>query len=121
MIKRLCSLIALRHNLFTLSKNYLDCNLDCDLDSDIEDVPVYTGHSLFNTTKHITFLFIVQSLLHSNPPDIWIKIIEMECLHMTKFFQSRWRSKSGTNNIYGNPIDGVMRSLGAKVIDGLFT
>ena len=40
---------------FSRSKNYLDRNLDCnsysDLDHDPEDVPVYTGHSLFNTTK----------------------------------------------------------------------
>ena len=36
---------------FTQSKNYLNC--------DLEDVPVYTGHSLFNTIKHITLLFIV--------------------------------------------------------------
>ena len=40
---------------FTQSKNYLDCNLDCDP----EDVPVYTGHPLFNTTKLIMLLFIV--------------------------------------------------------------
>ena len=72
---------------FIRSKNYLDrdldCNLDCDLDRDPEDVPVYTGHSLLNTTKRITLLFIVQSLLHHDPPNIWIKIIsiEIECLH----------------------------------------
>ena len=61
----------------TWSKPYLDldCNLDCDLDHDPEDVPAYTGHSLFNTAKCNTLLFIVQSLLHHNPPNIWIKII----------------------------------------------
>ena len=37
-----------------------------------EDVPLYTGHSLFNTTKCIT-LFIVPSLLHCNPASILIK------------------------------------------------
>ena len=46
------------------------------------------GHSFFNTTKRITLLFIVQSSLHSNPPNIWIKIIQIviqiECLHGTK-------------------------------------
>ena len=51
---------------FTRSKNLLDrdldCNQDCDLDRDPEDVPVYTEHSLINTTKRITLLFIVQSL-----------------------------------------------------------
>ena len=81
------------NTLFILSKNYLDRNLDhkldFDLDCDPEDVPVYTGHSLFNTTKHITLLFIVQSLLHYNLPNIWIKItyitIQIECLHGTKF------------------------------------
>ena len=54
----------LNYSLFTLSKNYLDhdldSNLDCNLDWDPDDVPVYTGHSLFNTTKRITLLFIVQ-------------------------------------------------------------
>ena len=34
-------------------------------------------------------LFIDQSLLHHNPPNIWIKItqieIQIECLHGTKF------------------------------------
>ena len=30
--------------------------------------------SLFNITKYITLLFIVQSLLHRNPPYIWIRI-----------------------------------------------
>ena len=63
----------------TWSKNGLDrdlgCSLVCDLDSDPDDVPVYTGHSLLNTTKCITLLFIVQSLLHRNLPNIWIKII----------------------------------------------
>ena len=66
--------------------NYLDYNLNRDLG----DVPVYTGLSLFNTTtKCITLLLIVQSLLHCNPPNIWIKIteitIQIECLHGTKF------------------------------------
>ena len=41
----------------TLSKNYLDQvlerNLDCDLDRNPEDVPIYYGHSLFNSTKRI--------------------------------------------------------------------
>ena len=48
-------------------KNYLD--------RDPEDVPAYTGHSLLNTTKCITLFFIVQSLLHRDPPNIWIRII----------------------------------------------
>ena len=38
---------------------------------------------------HITLSFIVQSLLHRNPPLIWIQIIritiQIECLHRTKF------------------------------------
>ena len=42
------------------------------LDRDPEDEPIYTGHSSLNTTKGITFLFIVQSLLHGNPANIWI-------------------------------------------------
>ena len=66
--------------MFKRSKNYLDHNVDC------EDVPVYKGHSLINTTKHITLLYIVQSLLHCYPLNIWIKIIQiviqMECLQI---------------------------------------
>ena len=42
----------------TRSKNYRD------RDRDPEDVPVYMGHSLFNTTEGITLFFNVQSLLH---------------------------------------------------------
>ena len=64
---------------FTLSKTYLDCdldsNLDCNLDRDPEVVPVYTGHSLFNTTKCITLLLIVQTLLHRNLDNIGIIVI----------------------------------------------
>ena len=37
---------------------YLEHNLDSDLDCDPEDVPVYTGHSSFNTS-HYTLLYIV--------------------------------------------------------------
>ena len=68
---------------FTRSKNYLDCDLDCNLDHDPEDVH---REFKFNTTL---LLFIVWSLLHHNPPHIWIKImkivIQIECLHETKF------------------------------------
>ena len=64
---------------FTRSKNDLNrdlyCNLDCNLDPDPEDVSIYKRHSLFNTTKCITLLFIVHSLLHRDPHNIWIKII----------------------------------------------
>ena len=71
---------------FTLSKNYpdhdLDSNLDCDLDCDPEDVPVYTGHPLFNTTKRITLLFVVQSLLHCNPSNISIEIIQIRTIFL---------------------------------------
>ena len=74
---------------FTQNKNYLDRDPDYNLDCDLDHHPDYTGHSLFNTTKHITLLFIVQSLLHHNPPNIWIKMIQItiqiECLHGTKF------------------------------------
>ena len=49
--------------------------LDCYLDRDPEVVPVYTGHSLFNTTKRITLFFIVQPMLHRNPDNIGIKVI----------------------------------------------
>ena len=53
------------HNtLFKQSKNYLDRDVDCKPG----DVPVYTGHSLFNTTKRTPLLFIFQLLLHRNPP-----------------------------------------------------
>ena len=57
--------------------------------SNPDDVSVYMGHSFFNTTKSITMLFIVQSLLHHNQPNIWIKIIQImiliKGLPMTKF------------------------------------
>ena len=77
-------------------QNYLnhDLNLDMyrDLDCNLENVPVYTGHSLFNTTKHITLLFNVQSILYCNPPNIWIKFIQIaikiECLQGTKYLDS---------------------------------
>ena len=55
-----------------MEQNDLDRNLDFDLYSDLEDVPVYTGHSLFNTTKRITLLFIVYSLLQRNPAKVHI-------------------------------------------------
>ena len=63
----------------TRSKNDLDRNLDYNLDSiSIAFQKMYlfnTGHSLYNTTKCITsLLFIIQSLLYHNPPNIWIKI-----------------------------------------------
>ena len=58
---------------FTMSKN----DLDPHLDRDPEELPVYTRHSLFNTTKRITLLFIVRSSLYCNPPSIWIKIIQI--------------------------------------------
>ena len=64
------------YTLFTSSKNYLEPNVDCNLDRNPEDVPVYMEHSLFNTTKRITLLFIAQSLLHRNPPNIWIIFIQ---------------------------------------------
>ena len=51
---------TLTYTSFTWSKNYLDRDLDWYLDCDPDDVPVYTGYSLFNTTKCITLLFIVQ-------------------------------------------------------------
>ena len=67
-------------------ERHLDCNLDCDLDHDPADVPVFMEHSY--TTKGMTLLFIVQSLLHCNPPYIWIKIIQIgigiKCLHGKK-------------------------------------
>ena len=60
----------------------LDCNLDCYLDLDPEDAPVYTGHSLFNITKSVTLLFIVQSLLHvhPNPPTVFDLITPLPSL-----------------------------------------
>ena len=45
---------------------------------------------MFNTAKRITLFFIVQSLLHRNPPNIWSTIIhnaiQIECLYRTQFF-----------------------------------
>ena len=45
------------------AKNYLDRDPKMI-------VPVYTGHSLFNTTKRITLSFIIQILLHHNLPKL---------------------------------------------------
>ena len=46
------------------------------------------GTFIFNTTKRIKLLFIVQSLLHRNSLNIWIKInkivIQIKSLHGTK-------------------------------------
>ena len=72
--------MKMMHNLCPVytEQNYLDCDLDCKLDRYLdpnqEDAPVYTGHSLFNTTKCVPLLFIVQSLLYHN---IWITIIQI--------------------------------------------
>ena len=49
-------LVTLSFTPFTLrTKNYLGRDLDCNLDSNIardpDDVPVYTGHPLCNSTK----------------------------------------------------------------------
>ena len=54
-------------------KNYLDLN---ELQSGLQSgsrpraVHVSARHTLFNTTKRITLLFIVQSLLHRNSPNL---------------------------------------------------
>ena len=63
--------------LFTRSKNDLNrdlyCNLDCNLDPDPEDVSIYETFIVqYNKVHH---LFIVHSLLHRDPHNIWIKII----------------------------------------------
>ena len=50
---------------FTRRKNYRDR----DLDRNPEDVPVYTGHSLFDTTK------ANHNIVHCSVIDIWIKTI----------------------------------------------
>ena len=72
-------MISATNTPFTQSKNYLDrdldSNLDYNLDRDPEVVPVYQGHLLFNTTKRITLLFIVQTLLDRNLNNIGIKVI----------------------------------------------
>ena len=65
------SSFCLSYTQFTRSTNCLDRNLDCNLDRDPEDIPVYTGHSLFNKTNCNTLLLVV----HRNPPNIWIKIV----------------------------------------------
>ena len=61
--------------LFTQRKNYLDHDPDCNLDADLDHNPEMYSFTRFNTTKHITLLFIVQSLLHRNPPNILIKLM----------------------------------------------
>ena len=48
------------------------------MDCNSEFVPIYMRHSLFNTTKCITLLFIVQSLLHNTA--LWLTIINAALL-----------------------------------------
>ena len=58
----------------SFSKNDLDHDLDNrNLDHDLEDVPIYTGHSLFITTKHIVNHCSV--IVSSQSTYIWIRII----------------------------------------------
>ena len=54
----------------------LDSYLDCYLDRDPEVVTVYTGHSLFNTTKRITLFSIVQRMLNRNLDNIRINYLD---------------------------------------------
>ena len=69
------------------AQNYLYSNLDFDLVRDQKDVSFYTGHSLFNTTKCITLLYIVQSLLHHNPPYIsGMKLSRSRCVYTEQNF-----------------------------------
>ena len=85
--------ICLSNTPLTRSKNYLDrdldSNLDCNLDCDPEVVSVYTGHSLFKTTKRITLLFIVQTLFHRNLDNIGIKIAIQIVFTRDKISRSR--------------------------------
>ena len=60
-------------NTVYTEQNYLGCDLDCYLDYDPEDAPVYTEHSLFNITKSVMIVFIVQSLFGG--PEIAIHLI----------------------------------------------
>ena len=59
-----------------MEENHLDRDLDSDHngyldgDCDLADAPVYTGHSLFNITKSVTVVFIVQPLFDG--PEITI-------------------------------------------------
>ena len=65
---------SLKSVSYALLLIYLDRDMDdINLDRDPEDAPVYTRHSLFNRSKHVTFVFIVQSLFDS--PDIAIHLI----------------------------------------------
>ena len=91
----------MKYSVYT-EQSYLDCDLDCDP----EDAPVATGNSLFNITKSVTLLFIVQSLLHCNPSNIWIKIIpitiQIKCLHWTKFLNLDRNSNHDPDNFAPN-------------------
>ena len=73
-----------------MERNYLKGDLVfINLYHDPEDAPIYTKHSLFKITRHITFVFIVQSLFDgsdiANPPYAGIKIIQIEYSYGTKF------------------------------------
>ena len=45
-------------------------------------------HSLFDTTKRITLVIIIQLLLHRDPPYIWFKIMQI-AFTRDKISQSR--------------------------------
>ena len=68
-----CKVKFYTYTPFTRCKNDLDRDLDCDLDYDPDDVRTCLQGAFivqYNKAHHI-----VQSLLHSDPPNIWIKII----------------------------------------------
>ena len=54
----------LLHCITPFTQNYLDRDLNnINLDRDPDQVPIYPSHSLFDITKCVPFVFIVQSLL----------------------------------------------------------
>ena len=76
-----------------MDQNYLDRYLeDINLLCVPENSPIYIGYSLFNITKQVTFVFIVQLLFDDQDIAIYnicgLKVIQfmiqIECLQATK-------------------------------------
>ena len=68
---RISSIIILTATIYKIINQYgIVSQIPCLHFCDPEDVSVYMGHSLINTTNRIILLFIVLSLLHRHLPII---------------------------------------------------
>ena len=86
----------------------------CTVSMNLSDYVPFGDIHCFNKTKCITFLLIVQSLLHHNPPVIWIKIIKIECLHGIK---NRNLDNLQTSYACDSCMRNVLYEVGSKNLD----